>query len=106
VQEDSGCVYHRRVRGIGDDAERFEDLHFERFDRSGEGLLRHLSGADAVSESVDDQTAGVHDGIVAVDIDRGPQGREVEQTMNRRDAPIVGFHAGYSNPQGTIDGAD
>jgi len=106
VQEDAGCVHHRRVRGIGGDTERVEDLRFQRFDGPGEGLLRHLSGADAVSESVDDQMAGLHDRIVAVGADRGPQGREVEETMNRGDAPIVGFHGGYSNPEEAIDAAD
>jgi len=101
VQKDAGCIDHRRVGGIGADAQQVEDLGFEHLGGLGDFLLRHVAGADTVSKAVDNGATGFHDRGMAVLIDRGPQSREVEKAMNRGDASIVGFHGGYSNPVGT-----
>ena len=106
MQKDAGRIDHRRIGGIGADAERVENFAFEHRDGPGEGLLGHLAGADAVSEPVDDGAACLHDRSMAVFVDGGPQSRKVEQAMNRWDMSIVGCHGAYSNPKGAIDGVD
>ena len=106
MQKDTGRIDHRWVGGNGADAEHIQDLVFERLDGRGNGLFRQLAGADAVSESVNNGAARLHDRSMAVFVDGGPQSRKVEQAMNRWDMSIVGCHGAYSNPKGAIDGVD
>jgi hypothetical protein len=77
--------------------QRVEDLALEGLARRIDGVSGNLTGADPVSEPVDGDPARLHDRGVAVFIDRGPQSGEVEETMDRGDAPIVGCHNRHSS---------
>jgi hypothetical protein len=96
VQEHTGSVDDRGIGRVGFGAERVEDLCFE-----GPGCLvdcgcRYLAGIEAAAKLVDSRAARLHNRGVAVVGDGGLQGREIEQSMDRRKTLVVGHLAEYS----------
>jgi len=97
VQEHTGGVDHRRIGGGGAGAQRGENIALESLARSVDVRFGNLTGTDALPKLVNCGPARLHDRSVAVVVDDGPQGWEVEETMNRWDAPIVRCHEGHSS---------
>jgi hypothetical protein len=96
MQQYTGSVDERGVGRVGVDAEGVEDFFFERLGLIFDGRCGYLAGVEAAAEPVDRRAARLHDRGMAVVGDSGLQGGEIEQAMNRRNALIVGRHAGYS----------
>ena len=103
MQEHAGGVDHRRIGGGNTGTQRVEDFALEGLARCVDVRPGNLTGADALPELVDCDPARLHDRSVAVVADCGPQGGEVEETMNRRDAPIVRCHEGHSSGDRIIE---
>jgi len=97
VQEHTGGVDHRRVGGGDTGAQRVEDFALKGLARCIDVRPGNLAGADVLPELVDCYPARLHDRSVAVVVDCGPQGGEVEKTMDRGDALILGCHKGHSS---------
>lgn len=103
MQEHAGGVDYRRVCGGNTGSQRVEDFALEGLARCIELRSGNLTGADPLPELVNCDSARRHDRSVAVVADCGPQCGEVEETMDRRDAPIVRCHEGHSSGDWIIE---
>lgn len=102
VEKHTGGVDYRRIGGGNTSAKGVEDITFEGIARGFDIRSGNLAGADPLPELVDCDPARLHDWSVAVVVNCGPQRGEVEQTMNRGDAPIIRCHERHSSGDWSI----
>ncbi len=92
VQQHTGGVDQRRIGGPGFEVERVEDLVFEITAGLLDGVFGNLTGVDTLAQIFDRSAAGLHHGSVAVAVDGGLKGGEIEQTVDRRDVSVRRVH--------------